>query len=402
MDHFVELGVAVPEPLECDFLSKLPYVSTALETFALDGARRDRVRFRLRRGREDDAGRVAEGIREVARRMCAGYRPIEPRVLVDRTQRPVPFRDDPHPRLEAAGELRRYGNGRYGLGPLLSTLVDLFDREWQDLAREFGAEPRRFPALIGADALDRCRYIQSFPHSLSFVSHLDENLEGIREFGRSARWTGEHLECDREALGPVRCLLAPSVCFHYYAWLQDSVRSQPACITAAGRCFRYESANMIGLERLWDFTMREIVFVGPADYVLAGRERAVEACARRLDRWGLAYEIRSATDPFFIEDYPTQTAFQAAFELKFEVCARLPYRERSLAVGSFNYHQDFFGRSFNITGPEGAPVHTACAGWGLERLALAFLAQYGPDPAGWPAEVARAVDAAGDGEGVRG
>ena len=32
--------------------------------------------------------------------------------------------------------------------------------------------------------------------------------------------------------------------------------------TAAGHCFRYESRNIRGLERLWDFTMREIIYCG--------------------------------------------------------------------------------------------------------------------------------------------
>jgi hypothetical protein len=134
--------------------------------------------------------------------------------------------------------------------------------------------------------------------------------------------------------------------------------------------------------------MREIVFVGPRDYVLEQRDRCVKAAAALLDEWGLSYEIRSATDPFFIDEYSAQSSFQSAFELKFEVRADLPYAAgKTLAIGSFNYHQDFFGRSLSIKQPEGGSAHTGCVGFGMERLAWAFLSQYGLDLVGWPRTV---------------
>ena len=52
-------------------------------------------------------------------------------------------------------------------------------------------------------------------------------------------------------------------------------------------------------------------------------------------------------------------------------------------MGSINYHQDFFGRSFAIETVDG-PAHTGCIGFGYERLALAFLAQHGVDEKNWP------------------
>ena len=85
------------------------------------------------------------------------------------------------------------------------------------------------------------------------------------------------------------------------------------------------------------------------------------------------------------------TAFQLAFELKFEILAPLPYKQTDLAIGSFNYHQDFFGRSFAISGKSGAPIHTSCVGFGLERVALAFLAQHGLNPKLWPAAIANQI-----------
>jgi hypothetical protein len=60
-------------------------------------------------------------------------------------------------------------------------------------------------------------------------------------------------------------------------------------------------------------------------------------------------------------------------------------------VGSYNYHQDFFGRHLDIRLPDDAPASTGCVAFGLERLAFAFLAQYGLDPGEWPEAVRDAL-----------
>ena len=390
MPHVAPLPMKIPPELVGDFRSKLHYVAEYLGAFELTEAR-DQVRFELRAGHDEHSAVVAERIAEVARKITRAHRPGGGKVLVSRKDRAVPYADDPHPTLEANGDLFRFGAGRFGLGPRLVRLVQFFDAGIARLAERFPAEPFQFPSLIGAEALDRCRYLKQFPHSLTVAAHLREDLEAIQSFARSVKWEGDHLECDRSSLAPVKTLLAPSVCFHFYAWLQDRTLPSAQTITAIGKCFRYESGNLGGLERLWDFTMREVIFVGSREHVLAEREKAVKLTTELFDEWGFQYEIESATDPFFIEDFASQKTFQLAFDLKFEVRASLPYKNGSLAAGSFNYHQDFFGRSFEIREEGGEPVHTGCIGFGLERLALAFLAQYGFDQSRWPRAVADGV-----------
>jgi seryl-tRNA synthetase len=100
--------------------------------------------------------------------------------------------------------------------------------------------------------------------------------------------------------------------------------------------------------------------------------------------------VESANDPFFIGEFRKQVAFQSAFQLKYEIRARLPFDDSTLAVGSYNYHQDFFGRRLNISLPNGSLAHTGCVAFGLERIAYAFLAQFGLDPHNWPELVRQA------------
>jgi hypothetical protein len=73
-------------------------------------------------------------------------------------------------------------------------------------------------------------------------------------------------------------------------------------------------------------------------------------------------------------------------ETKYEISALLPDGDR-LAIGSFNYHSDFFGRAFDTTIDGAGAMHSVCIGLGVERWAHAFLAQHGADPARWPAAV---------------
>jgi seryl-tRNA synthetase len=191
----------------------------------------------------------------------------------------------------------------------------------------------------------------------------------------------------------VQALLSPAVCYHLYFSLADQpLPGGQLAATAVGNCFRYEAINLVSLERLWNFTMREVIFVGPKDFVLENREIARQRMQPVFEKIGLAYRVESANDPFFIGEFRKQAAFQSAFQLKFEIRASLPFNHSTLAVGSYNYHQDFFGRNLNISLPDGSPAHTGCVAFGLERIAYAFLAQHGLDPANWPRWVREAVN----------
>jgi seryl-tRNA synthetase len=391
MSALAELTPSIPDELVDEFLKRLPYVSEGIRNIRLlPGAAQ--VAFDLEPGFEGDAVLVASRISEVAGKLCWNHRPGMSKTLAKQDVLPSSFNANPHPLLAEQDEIALFGRGRYGFGPKLVALMEYFDRRALGMAATLQAPKYVFPSLIGADVLDRCKYIRNFPSSLNMVSHLREDLGVIQEFARTAIWNSEHLTCSQSALSGVECLLSPSVCFHWYMWLRNSELPQPRAITALGKCFRYESSNLTGLERLWDFTMREIIFVGPSEYVLSSTRARVDMCTGFLDELGIAYEITSATDPFFADSYAVQAAYQQGFDLKFELLAPLPYSGKKLAVGSINYHQDFFGRSFEIKSG-GAAAHTGCIAFGWERMALAFLAQHGLEEKNWPDAVNRELRA---------
>jgi seryl-tRNA synthetase len=78
---------------------------------------------------------------------------------------------------------------------------------------------------------------------------------------------------------------------------------------------------------------------------------------------------------------------QKAQKLKFEVVVPVISEAEPTAVCSFNYHQEKFGAAFGIRTADGAVAHTACLGFGLERVVMAIFRTHGLDPKAWPAQV---------------
>ena len=75
---------------------------------------------------------------------------------------------------------------------------------------------------------------------------------------------------------------------------------------------------------------------------------------------------------------------QKAQKLKFEVLVPVISESDPTACCSFNYHQDKFGKAFDIKAPDGEVAHTACLGFGMERVVMALFQAHGFDPEKWP------------------
>ncbi len=393
-DPHLQITPSIPIPafLVGEVQSKLAYVDENIEKAIIqpDGMSID---IKLKSAIDNTKmNEITTRVQDVVTLMVKGV--IQPRtqILENFLDRPVPSHTDPMPELLESGEVFQEGRGIYTLGPLISGLIAYFESRFIGLAESFSATPYRFPTLISAKFLDRVNYFKAFPHSLSFVTHLREDLDTIDRFAQHAHWEDDALNSSPESFSRIEALNSPAVCYHWYFSLADTqLNTDHLVATAVGNCFRYESSNLTSLERLWNFTMREIIFIGRGEYVLEQRERGRKRMTQILEELGLAYQVESANDPFFIGEFRKQAAFQSAFQLKYEIRASLPFSGKTLAVGSYNYHQDFFGRNLNITLPDGSPIHTGCIAFGLERMAYAFLAQYGLDKKQWPPVVREGV-----------
>ena len=337
---------------------------------------------------EEDAT-LEMSVRDLGDRIARALRSLERKVFFASKAM-----DDPrfaaHVKMDGVHFL---GTGQVALSGIPLRLFNYFDRVFEKFGDPWRAEPLRTPTLIPSNTLSRCDYFRSFPHNVTFASHLREDVKVVDAF-RARHQTAD--DVDELALAdmarPEACL-SPAVCYHVYH-LHENQTLPAAGISygICGKCFRYESSNISDLRRLWDFTMREVVFLGNRDTVLTHRTKSVDMMAEFLDAHRLAGEVRTASDPFFVApDAVSKTYFQLNSDSKLEVSLLLPGGERT-AVGSHNYHSDFFGRAFQTEIEGAGPMHSVCVAFGLERWVYAFLQQHGSNPETWPEIVRRAPE----------
>lgn len=314
---------------------------------------------------------------------------VTPKVLRERIRGDDHFVADAYQQLTARGDIWESGQGVTGRGGVFMDLLGRLDQMLERVAvGSFGAKRHAYNALLPSDWLKRAGYFGSFSHSVTFAVHLNEDYDAIEKFSARHR-NGENptFQDVGEIAAPEHCL-SPAVCYHTYgALMGKTLPGNLSVFTGGGRCFRYESKNLTGLDRLWEFSMREIIWLGERDRVLAAREAAIDIGWRLVEALDLSARLETACDPFFASDFPSLRFFQLANDLKYELKVDIG-PDRSVACASFNYHERFFGTRFGIQTGDGEAAHTVCAAFGLERLLYACCCQHGLERA---AELVEAV-----------
>lgn len=266
--------------------------------------------------------------------------------------------------LAARGDLTVTAAGQVALSGLALDVLQAVDRTVSGWARALGAAEHRYPSLIDLAVLERAGQLASFPQHLTLV---DSPLPGS------------------QPSRPPQRALSPAVCYHAYPeWEGKTLGAEPVLLTACGRCYRYEGGNHTPLERLWDFTMREIVVIGTREEVERVRQILIRQVADLVSALDLDAAITLAADPFFTAGDEGRRLMQRAGALKYELQLTVDAGGRSIAAASFNHHHDFFGARFGIALQHGAAAHSGCVAFGLERWVLALLTQHGVDEREWP------------------
>jgi hypothetical protein len=244
-------------------------------------------------------------------------------------------------------------DGRLVLRQPAAGLCRWFAGAFLQMAREAGAEEYRFGPAIARETLARAGYFEAFPDGATAIADTED--------GR-----GHHL--------------APAVCYHAYGQFSGRRFDRPVTITAEAACYREADRKAGGRGRLWEFTMREVVFVGAPAWVAARRDEWMARVGGFATELRLEGSLEPATDPFFGAGGRGKRLLQQVKGLKYEL--RLGPGADPLPVASFNLHETFFSERFGMMLEDGTDAHSACVAFGLERWVLAFLDQHGPEAAG--------------------
>ncbi|MFJ1927222.1 MULTISPECIES: hypothetical protein [unclassified Streptomyces] len=288
--------------------------------------------------------------------------------------------------LLADGVVHEAGPGQVALGAPALAALDAFDGLLREIIdEEFGAVEYRYPTLLPVSALHRSGYLFSFPQHLMFAARLDGDVDTYREFAEEAAARQDIGDRVLHRCAPVDRCLPPTMCYHTFdQFAGATLPAENTVVTAKGGSFRHESRYHRTMERLADFTIRETVFLGTAEFVREARDRFRRRATELVEQLDLAGRCEVASDPFFAGAATAmQVSSQRLLELKHELHLDVGPGE-SISVGSFNLHEKHFGDAFGIKGPDGGTVYSACVGFGLERLTYALLCQYGWDVDDWP------------------
>lgn len=381
----IKLDCPVSRRSQPEVIKSLYWVDAGLASLEFDAGDEQVIHYRLQG--ETKPPDLARRLKAAGDRLARSVKMLPSKTFYESTHFNPPGARAPYEQLVKRGWVRPVANGAHVYGGLMSELYHAFDAELLREALGMGLAEYKFPSVMEVAALARGGYLESFPHHLNFLCHLPEQMEVVERFKARVASAGPS-ECGsfHQDMPAPEAAMAPAVCYHFYHINEGRVlRDGMISGTAVSPCYRYEGKPTTGLRRLREFTMREFMFIGSAEEILAQRETLLKSMIRMLELSELKSVLQTASDPFFVDVYDKQRVYQMSFDLKYEAQAYLTDDDVWLAIGSVNYHQDHFGKAFDITLPSGEPAHSGCMAFGVDRWCLAVFAQYGLDPATWPA-----------------
>ena len=292
----------------------------------------------------------------------------------------APFRDQ----LIASGLLIDTGvDGLYGRSGAFERVVDALDLLISRLGAGSNAEIMRFPPGSNRAQFERNGYLKAFPRQAGTVHCFcgDERDHGnvLRCVEAGLDWTGQQAASD--------IVLTPAACYPVYPTIaaRGRLQDEGALVDVSSYCFRHEPSLEPTRQQM--FRMREYVRIGTSEQTLAFRQHwleRVEIVAHSLD---LPFTIGIASDPFFGRCNRVLGDGQGRHTPKYELLIPVNSMSSQTSCTSFNYHGCHFGNAWELRMPDGSVAHSACIGFGLERLALALFRHHGLRAAGWPKAV---------------
>lgn len=272
--------------------------------------------------------------------------------------------------------------GLYGRSGTFEDIVDGIDRVVVAAGPGKAATRLRFPPVFPRTSFERTDYIASFPHLTGAINTFGgsnaEHAALLAARSRGEAWDGW--------LEPADTVLVSAACHPAYSRYSGTLPDGGVLLDVYGYCFRHEPA--VDPARMQAFRMHEFVRIGTADDAARHRDNWVERGLEVLDSLGLEAEAVPANDPFFGRAGRMLAANQRHENLKTELTVRLyGDLDDGTAVVSCNWHRNHFGETFEISTADGDVAHSACVGFGMERIALAMLRTHGFDVERWPAGV---------------
>lgn len=274
-------------------------------------------------------------------------------------------------------------DGLYGRSGAFERVVEGINVAFSTLGDPDRPQVMRFPPGIGKWQLEKSGYMKSFPQLAgtvhSFAGTDRDHASLLKALGDGGDWTAQQRGTE--------IALTPAACYGVYPAIATCgpLSADGALIDVYTWCFRHEPS--IDPARMQMFRQREHVRLGTSEQALAFRTLWMTRCRTLMASLGLPFEVEVANDPFFGRTGKLLASSQREESLKFELLVPITSADQPTACISFNYHRDLFCSAFGIETTGGAVAHSACVGFGVERLALALFRHHGYEADAWPDKV---------------
>ena len=255
--------------------------------------------------------------------------------------------------------------------------VCLFDKEAEllakldSLARSCITRPYeewQVSSMIDEADMIKCGYISAFPAQLTVAARIDpasyESVARSRSLSTSdLQYSGKHF--------------APAACLNIYPMLSQKVPKGPLVVSTLATVYRHEERGFQSLLRLWEFKVREFVFVGERDFVLEMLDRTRTSALALSRRLGIETHVENASDHFYpIRENEVRQKLQLQSQMKRELIAQV--EGQSISLSSFNFHGTHFSEPYGFD--QEKTIVTGCVGFGLHRWLAACLSKAGLKP----------------------
>ncbi len=273
--------------------------------------------------------------------------------------------------------------GVYGHGEVFERLRERLDQIITREASLRGAVKLRFPPVLPRRQLESSGYLSSFPHLAGAIFSFEgSELDAAAQAERASRhedWSEHQQMTD--------VTLMPAACYPVYPAIAKRGRLAPGGVFVdAGGSWVFRHEPSMDPARRQIFHQHELVRIGEPDAVLEWRDEWSRRGLELLRGFGLDAHLDRASDPFFGRRGRLLAASQREQALKLELLVQIAGPEPT-AMASFNHHLDHFGSTFGIVLSDGSVAHSACLGFGHERIVLAVLRTHGLDPSAWAEQV---------------
>jgi seryl-tRNA synthetase len=276
-------------------------------------------------------------------------------------------------------------NGVYGRSGIFEDIIERFEDYVTEMGAHLNPEVMRFPPIMNRQHYVRTDHLETFPDLMgsvhSFMGNEKDHLHLIEQHHNHEDWS--------RSLNATEVMMVPAACYPLYPSATGTLPENGRTVDLRTFVFRHEPS--VDPARMQIFRQREYVRLGTPDEALEHRNYWLKRAESMLHAVGLDAKPVVANDPFFGRGGRVMAATQREQDLKYELVVPVASAEKPTAVVSTNYHTDHFGLNFDIKTSDGQVAHSACIGFGLERIALGLFKTHGFDPQQWPNDVKKVL-----------